>query len=96
MEVDLIASVTQFGTAGLIAYMWLNERKSAAVREREIREAIDRLSEQRLHIDALVKLVADNTRALTAIETGQRALVDGMTALTARLVLNAEVEDADG
>lgn len=95
METEVIASATQFGTAGLIAYMWLNERKSAASREREIREALDRLAEQRMHIDALVKLVADNTRALSAIESGQRALVGGMAALTARLGLNAEVERVD-
>ena len=74
MELDLMAMVTQFGMSGLIAWMWLTERRAATSRERQLTEAHERLMDQRVQLDALLQVVADNARAVSAIEAGQRAL----------------------
>lgn len=81
MEPELVAMVTQFGVAGLVAAMWLSERRAAANRERQLGEAHERLMEQRVQVDALMSLIGENTRAVTAVEAGQRSL----SALVARL-----------
>ncbi len=74
MESEILVHLTQFGVAGLIAWMWLSERRAATARERQLSAAHDRILEQRLQVDALMSLVAENTRAVTALESSQRAL----------------------
>lgn len=74
METQLLAHLTQFGVAGLIAWMWLSERRSALARERQLSEAHDRILDQRVQVDVLVTLVSENTRAVAALEGAQRAL----------------------
>lgn len=74
MEAELAAAVAQFGVAGLIGWMWLTERRAAAGRERQLAEAHDRLMAERERHDTLVRLVADSTRAMTALESSQREL----------------------
>ena len=74
MDPETLAQFTQFGLAGMIACMWLAERRAAAGRERQLAEAHERLLEQRTQLDALMTLVADNTRAVASLEAGQRAL----------------------
>jgi len=76
MESQLLGAATQFGIAGLMAWMWLTERRSATERERQINDAHQRLIEDRIHFGAIVELVRENTRAVTALEAGQRALLD--------------------
>lgn len=68
MDPTLLTSLTPFGAAGLIAWLWLTERKSAADRERQLSEAHERLVRHRSEIALLVNVVRDNTRALTALE----------------------------
>jgi len=75
MEQDLINLVTQFGAAGLIAWMWLTERRHGARRDAQLTEAHDRLSQDRVALDSLLTVVADNTRALASLEATQRALL---------------------
>lgn len=86
-DLDLITTLTQFGVAGLIAWMWLSERRAAAERERQLAEAHQRILEQRTQLQALIDVVRDNTRAITALETGQRAgvaLIERLLAHRAR------------
>jgi hypothetical protein len=54
--------------------MWLTERRAAAARETQLRELHDRLLQERPQIATLLAVVQDNTRALTALEAGQRAM----------------------
>ena len=75
MEQDLMNLITQFGAAGLIAWMWLSERRHAAKREQQLTESHERIQQQRLALDQLVTLVAENTRAVTSLEAGQRAMM---------------------
>ena len=74
MESEIVVALTQFGVAGLVAWMWLSERRSATARERQLSAAHDRILEQRTQLDALMSLVSENTRAVTALESAQRAL----------------------
>lgn len=74
MDPETALHFTQFGTAGLVAWMWLTERRGAAARERQLAEAHDRLMEQRVQLDALMRVVGENVRAAAALEDGQRAL----------------------
>ncbi len=71
---ELAATLTQFGAAGLMGWLWLGERRHAAQRERELTEAHTRLTSDRSCLDATLAALRDNTRALSAIEAGQRSL----------------------
>lgn len=71
----MVASLTQFGVAGLIGWMWIVERRAAGVRERLVSEAHERLMRERQELEVLVQALRENTRALTALEVGQRGLV---------------------
>jgi hypothetical protein len=72
MEPEIAAAAAQFGAAGLIGWMWLSERRAAAARERQLSEMHERVMQERPQIAALLAVLRDNTRALTALEVGQR------------------------
>jgi len=74
MENEVISLVTQFGSAGLIAMIWLIERRQSAVRDRQLSEAHERMLQQRTELGQLLGLVSENTRAVTALEASQRAI----------------------
>ncbi len=76
LEAELVAPLTQFGMAGLIAWMWLTERRQAATRERQLAEAHERLMEQRVQLEQLIQVVQETTRAATTLEQGQRRLIE--------------------
>lgn len=67
--------VAQFGMAGLIAWMWLNERRAALVREKQIEDAHRRLTQEREALGVVLGVVEANTRAMVSLELGQRELV---------------------
>jgi len=75
MEAELMSAAAQFGVAGLIGWMWLSERRSSAERERQIDQSHRRITEHEHDRAALIGLVREATRAMVALETGQRALV---------------------
>lgn len=75
METEIAAAVTQFGVAGLIGWMWITERRASAAREKQIGELHDRIMRERTELEVLVTALKENTRALSALETGQRGLV---------------------
>lgn len=74
MEAEIAAALAQFGAAGLIGWMWLSERRAASERERQLTEAHDRLVRGAEDRAALLEAVRDATRAMVALEAGQRAL----------------------
>lgn len=94
MEMDLMAMATQFGMSGLIAWMWLTERRGATQREKQLSEAHERLMEQRVQLDSLLQVVADNARAVAAVEAGQRALGTLLESL-ARSLRRSRANEAD-
>lgn len=78
IEPEIATSIAQLGAAGLIGWMWLSERRAGAARETQLRELHDRLLQERPQITALLSVVQDNTRALSALEAGQRAIATAM------------------
>ena len=75
VEAEAVASLTQFGVAGLIGWMWIVERRAAVSRERQIEETHARLMQDKTELEVLVQALRENSRALTALEVGQRGLV---------------------
>jgi len=72
--IPFLGEFAQFGATGLIAAMWLIERRSASTRERQITEAHDHIANQRVQLGALIRIVRENTRALSALEHAQQVL----------------------
>lgn len=75
MEVEALASLTQFGVAGLVGCMWIVERRAAAERERQLEQTHARLMQERTQLGVLMEALRENTRALTALEQGQRGVL---------------------
>jgi hypothetical protein len=72
----IITALTQFGAAGLIALIWLVERRHSGARERQLDEAHSRLVSQQRDLEAMLTVVKENTRAIEALEAAQRRLVE--------------------
>ena len=89
MNPETAAALAQFGTAGLIGWMWLTERRAAAARERQLSEAHERILAERACFELLVGAIKENTRALATLESGQRALAAVLDKLTREARLGA-------
>lgn len=75
-EVDIASTIAQFGAAGLVGWMWLTERRTAAVRDQQVAQSHERLMQARTELDVLVRALESNTRAMTALEVGQRHVLE--------------------
>jgi nitrate reductase gamma subunit len=82
MNPEITSALTQFGTAGLMGWMWLTERRASAARERQLTEAHDRLMSERAHFELLVAAIKENTKVLATLEAGQRSLADVLDRFT--------------
>lgn len=76
VDAEITGSLVQFGTAGLMGWMWLSERRAAAARERQLDEAHARIVEKRIGLEAVLGAVRENTRVLGQLEAGQRAILE--------------------
>jgi len=74
METELMSLVAQFGSAGLIAMIWMVERRQAATRDRQLSEAHERVLQQRMELGQLLGVVSENTKAVTVLEHSQRGI----------------------
>ncbi len=81
MEAQVMGAMTQFGVAGLVCWMWLSERRASAERERQITEAHTKLIRQDEGQRVLIEVVRENTRAMAALESGQRGLGEAIDRL---------------
>jgi len=84
IDPEALALVTQFGTAGLIGWMWLTERRAAAERDQHLATLHERLLQERRGLDVAVEALRDNTRVLAGVESGQRALLIALERMTSR------------
>ena len=91
-ELKLVTEAAPIGAVGVVAWMWLAERRGAQDRDRIITEAHARVMEQQMRLDALVTLVRDNTRAVTSLEHSHRHLIRAVRALAANLEAAARRE----
>ena len=78
MDPTLTTTLAQCGVAGLIGWMWLSERRSATDRDKQLSDAHTQLLSNHKSIDVLLKALDDNTRAITTLESTQRALIDSI------------------
>jgi len=78
MDPSLATTIAQFGVAGLIGWMWLTERRSALDRDKQLDDAHTMLTQSQKGLDVLLKALDDNTRAITALESAQRGLIDAL------------------
>lgn len=74
METEFLTLATQSGVAGLIALLWMLERRASASREKQLSAAHDHMLEQRVQLEQLLRVVTENTRAISSLESAQRAL----------------------
>lgn len=81
---EVVAMLAQFGMAGLIAWMWLSERRAGLARERQIEEAHRRLTAEREALALSLGVVEANTRAMVSLELGQRELSSLLRAVVGR------------
>lgn len=75
LDTEIAGAMVQFGMAGLIGWMWLTERRSASNREKQLDEAHERLMQERIVVQVFLETMRENTRVLSHVEAGQRALV---------------------
>ena len=85
MEAEMLAGITQFGTAGLVGWLWLSERRAAATREREVTELVERIRAERAQLDAVIGLIRENTRVLSLVDAGQQRLCAAVERLEASI-----------
>ncbi|MCB9838376.1 MAG: hypothetical protein H6813_03475 [Phycisphaeraceae bacterium] len=96
MENELMSLVAQFGSAGLIAVIWMVERRQAAARDRQLTEAHERVLQQRMELGQLLGVVSENTKAVTGLEHSQRGLVGLLErVLGAEYLTRGRVETVD-
>jgi hypothetical protein len=81
VEQELAAMAAQFGAAGLIAWMWLTERRHSSARDRQLSEAHERMLEQRTALEQLLRVIGENTVALTGVGAGQQRIAEAIERL---------------
>lgn len=74
MSPGLLQPLTQFGVAGLMGLLWVWERSMSRKRESQLDEAHHRLMNQQDELRILVKLVRQNTRAMSRFDQTQLQL----------------------
>ncbi len=79
LEPESLVQFTSLGSAGLIAAIWFIERRHSEVRDKQLTESHQRILEQRTQVDALMEVVRENTRAITALESGQRVIAESIS-----------------
>jgi len=75
MESEILTLAAQSGVAGLIALMWMLERRGSTAREKKLGQAHDRIMEQRVQLEQLLRVVSENTRAISSLEAAQRGII---------------------
>ena len=78
MDELVLTWAAQFGVAGLIAWMWLAERRSSATRERQLSELHERVMSDRTTTEVLISVISANTRAMTSLESAHRELASAI------------------
>lgn len=69
-----LSALASLGLGGIIAWLWLVERRAGLARDRRLEAAHRRLMHERTSLRALLRVVEENTRAATALEHAHRAL----------------------
>jgi len=62
-----MSNLTSLGAAGLMGAMWLWERRTSQKREAQLDEAHARIMSDRVLLDELMRVVKQNTEAITRL-----------------------------
>ena len=63
----LLPNLTSFGAAGLIALMWLSERRASQKRDTQLSDAHDRILADRVQLDATLAALRHNADVLARL-----------------------------
>jgi len=72
----VLANLTQLGAAGLIGLLWVFERRAAQQRDRQLNEAHQKLMSRQHELEAMLKVVKENTAAIKSLEHTHRRLIE--------------------
>ena len=78
----MIPDIASLGAAGLMGMMWLWERRQSYARDRQIREAHERILRDEQRLAKLTQVVEQSTAALTRMNESQRMMADALRELT--------------
>ncbi len=70
----MLETMVQFGVAGLMGVLWVWERTYSRRRERQLSEAHAQLMQCDQQVWVLVRLVRQNTRAMTELQQSQQRM----------------------
>ena len=72
---ELLDTVGNLGTAGVMAAMWLWERRASRQREQQLDEAHARITGDRVGLDQLITVVRQNAEAVARLAATQDQLL---------------------
>jgi hypothetical protein len=82
---SVMFDLASFGAAGLMGAMWLWERKLSRLREDQLTEAHSRIIRDEQRLASLVKVVEQNTSAVSGFVETQRQATEVMKDLIREL-----------
>ena len=74
MLMDLLASFTQFGVAGLMGALWVWERMLSRRRESQLNAAHEQIVQQKQELHVLMRMMRRNTQTIEQFERTQQQL----------------------
>jgi hypothetical protein len=83
--INAMFDLASFGAAGLMGAMWLWERKLSRLREDQLTEAHGRIIRDEQRLASLVKVVEQNTSAVSGFVETQRQATEVMKDLIREL-----------
>lgn len=72
----IAGELTSFGAAGLMGMMWLWERRQSRVYEQRLSDCHTRILRDEERLEQFVKVVEQNTVALTRSNESQRVMIE--------------------
>ena len=74
IDPELLNELAGFGAAGVMGAMWLWERRTSRLREEQLTGAHERIDRDEQRLEQLMKVVAQNTAALSRFTETQHAV----------------------
>jgi hypothetical protein len=74
-----ISEITSLGASGIMGAMWLWERRTSRQREQQLDEAHGRIMSDRVQLDELIRVVQQNSDAMSRLTAAQDQLLREIT-----------------
>jgi hypothetical protein len=72
-----LSEITSLGASGIMGAMWLWERRTSRQREQQLDEAHGRIMSDRVQLDELIRVVQQNSEAMSRLTAAQDQLMRG-------------------